>query len=83
MAAVALGIGGCPPVVHVALIVKLTTLVIESVGHLVSHYYTNGTVVAGVIGIYIKEWWLQDGCREVDAVEEGMIKSVNRLRCDP
>ena len=71
----------CPPVLQVSVLVKLTTLIVESMTHLVSNYYADSTIVSSVVSLWIEEWWLQDSSREVDAVEEWVVESVNCLWC--
>ena len=41
---------------------------------------SNGTVVADIIGLRIEERGLQDGSREVDAIEQRVLEGVYRLR---
>ena len=49
--------------------------------HLVTNYYADSTIVCCVVGLWVEEWRLQDGCREVDAVEEWVVECVNSLWC--
>ena len=71
----------CPPVHQIAVLVELTALIVEAVAHLVADDGSNSTVVADIISLWIKEWGLQDGSGEVDAVEQRVVESVHRLRC--
>ena len=69
-----------PPVDHVTVLVELTTLIVEAVGHLMTDDNTDSAVVERVIGIHIEERILQDAGRETDLVGRGVIVCVHRLR---
>ena len=69
-----------PPVVHVAVLVEVAALVVESVGHLVADHHADGAVVDRVIGIGVVERRLENGRREADLVGRGIVVGVDRLR---
>ena len=69
----------CPPINQVAILVKLTTLVIKAVGHLMANHYTNRTIVKRVVRVHIKEWILQNTRREADFVGSRIVICVHRL----
>ena len=59
---------GCPPVNHVTMVVEVASLVVKAVSHLVAYYHANCAIVAGIVGIGIEVWLLQDACREANLV---------------
>ena len=75
------GISGCPPIAHVALVIILATLIVETMRHLVTNDHTDGTIIKGFVGLGIEEWILQNACREANLVGRGVVISVHRLRC--
>ena len=71
---------GCPPVVHVAVLVEEAALVVEAVGHLVADDYADGSVVDGVIRVCVEERGLENGGREAYLVGGGVVVGVDGLR---
>ena len=69
----------CPPVGQVTILVILTTLIIESVSHFMTDYYTDSTIVECVISVHLEERILQDTCREADFVSRRIIISIYSL----
>ena len=47
-----------PPVVHIASSVKLATLIVKAVRHLMTDDHTDSTIVDSVISVDVKEWRL-------------------------
>lgn len=45
----------CPPVLEIAIFVKLCALVVKSVCHFVSYNYTDCAIVAGVVGLSVEK----------------------------
>ena len=76
-----LSIAFLPPVVHVSLLVELTSLVVKSVGHLVAYHHADGTVVEGIVGRHVEERNLQNTSREADFVRGRVVVRVHGLRC--
>ena len=74
-------VGPCPPVALVACLVKLASLVVEAVAHLVTDHGTYAAIVYSIVGLRIEERWLQDGSGEADLVGRGVIVGVDGLRC--
>ena len=68
-----------PPVVHVAVLVEVAALVVESVGHLVADHHADGAVVHRVVGVGVVERRLENGGREADFVGRGIVVGVHRL----
>ena len=73
------GILVLPPVVQVAVLIIVTALVVEAMGHLMSNDNTDSTIVESIVGIHVEEGFLQNTCREANLVGGGVIVSVNRL----
>ena len=57
-----------PPVVHISVLVIVTSLVIKSVSHLVADNHTDGTIVECVISVHVEERILQNTCRKADFI---------------
>ena len=74
-------VAGCPPVVHVACGIKLATLIVESVCHLVSDDHADGSIVECLVGLRVEERILQDASGEANLVGRGVIVGVHGLRC--
>src|SRR3712207_2371306 len=70
---------GSPPVLHVAIGVILTTLVIETVCHFVANHYSDSAIVERIVGLGVEEWILKNARREADFIGCRVIISVNRL----
>ena len=70
-----------PPLAQVAVLVVLGSLVVESVSHLMSDDYTDGSVVEGIVGLHVEEWGLQNAGREAYLVGGGIVVGVHGLRC--
>lgn len=47
-------VGGGPPVSEISFLVKLTSLVVEPVGHLMSDYDSDGTVIFSRVGVGVE-----------------------------
>ena len=69
-----------PPVAQVPVLVELTALVVETVGHLMADHHADGAVVHGVVGSRVEEGGLQDAGREANLVGRGVIVGVDGLR---
>ena len=64
----ALGVRLRPPVVHVAVLVVVASLVVEAVEHLVANDHADGAIVEGVVGLRVEERILEDAGGEADLV---------------
>ena len=73
-------VGFGPPVLHVAVGIILSSVIVEAVGHLVAYHHTDGSVVEGFVGLGIEEGILQDACREAYLVGRGVVVGVDSLR---
>ena len=73
-------IGRSPPVVLVTCLVKLATLVVETVAHLMTNHTTDTTEVGCIIGCWVEEWRLKDRCWEADLVGGRVIVGIDGLR---
>ena len=62
------GITRSPPVGQVSVFVELTALVVESMRHFVTDYYTDGTIVGGIVSFHVEERRLKNSSRETDFV---------------
>ena len=69
-----------PPVVEVAVLVVVATLVVEAVGQLVTDDNTNSAIVSGIVSIELEERRLEDSCGEADFVGCWVVVGVDRLR---
>ena len=58
----------------------MASLVVEAVCHLVANDHANGAIVESVVGVHVKERFLQDAGREADLVGRGVIVGVDGLR---
>ena len=70
----------CPPVFQVTIFIELTSLVIESVSHFMSDYYTDSSIVTSIICIHIEERILQNSSRETDFVCRRIVVCIDSLR---
>ena len=61
-------VSSSPPVVLVTGLVKLTTLIIKAVTHLMTDYTTDTTIVHRIIGCWVKEWRLENSCMNTSLV---------------
>ena len=61
-------IGLRPPVDKVSIFIKLATLIIESMGHLMTNNYANSAIVERIISLHIEERILENSSREADFV---------------
>ena len=75
-----LGIFFRPPVFQISVFVILTSLVIKSMCHFMTDNNSDSTVIHCIISIHIKEWRLQDSCREADLIGCRVVISINGLR---
>ena len=74
------GCVGCgPPIVQVAVLVELATLIVETVSHLVTDHNADSTVVHRVVSLRVVEGGLQNRCGEADLVGGGVVVSVHGL----
>ena len=71
---------GSPPITKVAIFIELTSHIIETMCHFMSDNNTDSSVIDGIIGIGIKEWWLQNTCWKTDFIGSRVIISVHGLR---
>ena len=69
-----------PPSRHVAFSVEKTSLVIETVAHLVADDNSDSTVVHGLVSVGVEERRLKDSSGEADFVGGGIVISVHGLR---
>src|SRR4029079_16656869 len=74
---------GGPPVAQISLRIKLAALIVEAVRKLVTDHQADCTEIGGVVGILIKERWLQDSGREYDLIPRRRIVSIHRRRSHP
>ena len=72
-------IGSSPPVALVAGLVKLASLIVETVTHLMTDHHTDGTVVDGIVGCRIKEGNLKDTGRETELVGGRLLVGTDGL----
>ena len=75
----ALSIFVTPPLTQVTFFVVLSTLIVESVCHLMSDNYTDSPIIESIVGLHIEEWWLQNACREANLIGRGVVISIHRL----
>ena len=75
-----LGIRCRPPVFEVAVLIELTSLIIEAVSHLMADHNPYCPVVESVIGIHIEERILKNPRRKANLVRGGIIVSIHGLR---
>src|SRR5574344_161643 len=68
-----------PPVFLISIIVKLTTLIIESMAHLMTYDGTYSTIIVSIISIYVKERRLKNSSREVDGIIIWLVIGVDGL----
>ena len=76
----ALAILVAPPAAQVAFLVILGTLVVESVGHLVTDHHTDGAIVEGIVCLHVEEGRLQNAGGEADLVGRRVVIGIHRLR---
>ena len=69
-----------PPVGHITVFVEESSLVVESVGHLVADHDSDSAIVDSVVSVSVEERWLKDGRREADLVGRRVIVGVDGLR---
>ena len=69
-----------PPVAQRAGAVELRALVVEAVADLVADDRADAAVVDRVVGLDVEERRLEDGGREDDLVQAGVVVGVDRLR---
>ena len=71
---------GCgPPIVQVAVLVELATLIVETVSHLVTDHNADSTIVHCVVSLRVVEGRLQNCCGEADLVGGGVVVGVHGL----
>ena len=69
----------CPPVLDIAILVKLASLIVKSMGHLVSDGSANAAIVVGFVSGRDKKWRLQDAGREANLIGGGIVVGVDGL----
>ena len=69
-----------PPIIHIAVFVEQTSLVIKAVSHFVTDYHAYCPIINCIISIGIEEWRLKYGSGEADFVGGGIEISVHHLR---
>src|SRR5580693_7110167 len=67
-----------PPIVQIALRIKLTPLVVEAVGEFVTDDQANSAEVHAVVHFVVKKWRLQDARRKHDFVVGRVVVRVYR-----
>ncbi len=72
-------IGGCPPVGKIAVFVKLTALVVESMSHFVADDNADSAIVDRIVGFGVEEGHLEDTGREADFVCAGVVVGIHCL----
>src|SRR5208282_615346 len=75
-----LAIFGRPPVVQVALRIVLASLVVKTVGQLVSDHQPNSAEVHGIVHVLVKERRLQNAGGKDDFVVGATVVGVDRRR---
>ena len=70
-----------PPLFQVSVFVILTSLIVESMCHLMPDNDSDSTVIHCIIGVHIEKWRLQDSCGEADLIGSRIVISINSLRC--
>ena len=70
----------CPPVLQITASIILTTLIIESVSHLMTDYYADSTIVECSISLRIEERILENTSWEADLIGSRIVVSVHGLR---
>ena len=79
-----LSVGLSPPVLHVSILsilIEAATLIIKSVRHLMTYHDADGTIVKGIVGLWIEEGALQNTCGETDLIGGRIIIGIHCLRC--
>ena len=71
---------GSPPIDQITILIVVTSLIIESMRHLMADYHTDSAIVHRIVGIRIKEWRLKDRGRETDLIRSRIVISVHGLR---
>ena len=75
-----LGISWRPPILQVTAGIILATLVVETVGHLMTDYHADGTIVECLVGLGIEERILKNSGWEADFVGGWVVVCVHGLR---
>ena len=70
----------CPPVLQITASIILTTLIIESVSHLMADYYADSTIVECCISLRIEERILENTGWEADFIGSRIVVSIHGLR---
>ena len=70
----------CPPILEVPFWIELGSAVVKAVRHLVANHHANGAVIDRIVGLWIKEWPLQDACRKNDFVHRWIVVSIHGRR---
>ena len=70
-----------PPVTEVAVLVKLCTLVVKAVRHLVTNHHTDSTIVGSIVGLSVEEGGLKNAGGEANFVGRGVVVGIDGLRC--
>ena len=75
----AVGIFLGPPFCQIAVFVKLSAAVVETVSHLMSDHHSDRTVVHGVVGFRVEIWRLEYGGRKTYFVGSGVVVGIDGL----
>ena len=69
-----------PPVLHVAFLVVLRSLVVERVSDLVSDHHPDSAIVQSIVGVQVEIGRLQNSRRENDFIQRRIVISRYRRR---
>ena len=69
-----------PPVFHISIFVKLTSVVVKSMSHLMSDYNADCTIIVAVESVRREERSLKDTCREADFIGRRIVICIYCLR---
>src|ERR1043166_3296013 len=73
-------VGVGPPVGQITGGIKLASLVVETMGHLVADYGSHAAIVEGVVSLCIEERWLHDASRKNYFVDLRVVIGVDSRR---
>ena len=68
-----------PPIDEVTIFIKLATLIIESMCHLMTNNNTDCAVVEGIISLHIEERILENTGGETDLIAGRIVICIHRL----
>ena len=72
-----------PPFIQITVFIKMASLVVEAVGHLMTYDNSYCAVIDGVVGSKIEIRGLKDSGREANLVVQGGIIGIDSLRSPP